>query len=247
MSDNGENSKKIKHTDVDKKKSSLVINYEKKAEEKKVEDQPKKKVKKRRKKDQNAPSEELEEFKEQLEQLKGIKKFFKTELSKSLLTGIKLFDKINLKYFGRRRKKDKQKTEADIEVKKTEIVEEKFTFTSLISLNVIFTDNKKIPLYLPAKQQIGMYAQNDEVLYSATIGKIFDVLRETAQKLKRSPIPEQGKYEGIPLNEVFAQISEKEVLEFLFYVKRFPSKYIGKNYRFSESFAAWIMSGTPDK
>jgi hypothetical protein len=41
-------------------------------------------------------------------------------------------------------------------------------------------------------------------------------------------------------------ITDDEIYNFLFYVKKFPSKYIGKNYRISESFAAWVMSGTPE-
>ena len=48
------------------------------------------------------------------------------------------------------------------------------------------------------------------------------------------------------MNEVMERISEEEVMRFLNYVQNFPRGYVGKNFRITESFAGWVVSGTPD-
>jgi hypothetical protein len=76
--------------------------------------------------------------------------------------------------------------------------------------------------------------------------EIHKAFQEVAIKAKGLPTPETGLFAGIPMESVMENASEREILLFLNYVKRFPRGYTGKNFRITESFAGWVISGTPD-
>lgn len=255
---------KLKNADVDKKSSSLILNYSSddaeakpsspEKSEKKEQDpaKPKSKVKKKSKTKTLSKVNEIEEknrneLKEQVETIKNIKNFLNMEVSTLVNIGIQLIKRINIKIFGSKIPEKEKVKEEEQEVQEEQPTEEikPFSFKDLIDMNIIFTDNKRRPLYFATKKG-SMYTQNDEILTVATMSKIVDVFRETGEKLKKVPVPDKGFYKDVPMNEIMKNITEDEIFQFLFYVRKFPSKYVGKNYRVSESFAAWVMSGTPD-
>lgn len=260
--------KKLKSSDIDKSKSSLVLNYEneeeKKAEKSSIDfkvdkgeklegtentTNTKTKSKKKNKKKTSAEVEEKleknkEEFDKQINTLKNITSFLGKRFSSILNMGIGIIKKVNTRFFGKKYD-EPEEVEVVEEVVPEPEVEEPFSFKTFIDMNLIFTDNKKKPLYIAPKKTEGMYTQNDDILTAATIDKIIDVFKETAEKMKKDPVPEAGFYKGVPLSQVLRNIDQEQLYQFLFYVRRFPAKYIGQNYRISESFAAWVMSGTP--
>ena len=63
---------------------------------------------------------------------------------------------------------------------------------------------------------------------------------------RRIPTPTGGIYAGIPMDQVMEHITEEEIMRFLGYVHNFPRGYVGKSFRITESFAGWVVSGTPD-
>jgi len=247
--------KKASETSTSNKKESLVKkenketkkNIENKSETKKTKETKKKKIKDEEIDTPIFDDDEDESF----EEFRSVKKIFNKQASLLVSIGAKVLSnftkRLNKKLFKGKGKLESSKKE-EIEVQEEvqeELKEVVFSINALIDMNVIFTDNQKKALYQPIKK--GFYSQSDEILNKATISKIVDVFHETARKLKKVPVPDKGVYNSIPLNEVLANISEDEIIKFLNYVRKFPSKYIGQNYRISESFAAWVMSGAPNE
>lgn len=124
---------------------------------------------------------------------------------------------------------------------------EKVSFVELAEKNIIFCDNRKRPLY-NIEQMRDKYGRtaSEEVLSPMIMERIIQAFHEVAPKAKAIPTPSTGIYTNIPMNEVMERISEEEVMRFLNYVQRFPRGYVGKNFRITESFAGWVVSGTPD-
>jgi hypothetical protein len=124
---------------------------------------------------------------------------------------------------------------------------EKISFLELAEKNIIFCDNRKRPLY-SLEQLRGKhgYTASEEVIAPMIFEGIIQAFQEVAPKAKAIPTPQTGHYAGTPMDQVMENISEEEILVFLNYVKRFPRGYVGKNFRITESFAGWVVSGTPD-
>jgi hypothetical protein len=139
--------------------------------------------------------------------------------------------------------------EPDNEPKEKDTSETKkpLTFLELAEKNIIFTDNKKNPLYtLEMLKGKSGYVASESVIAPMVMENIITAFHEVAPKAKGIPTPESGKYANIPMAQVMEDISEIDILEFLEYVRSFPRGYVGKNYRITESFAGWAVSGTPD-
>jgi len=124
---------------------------------------------------------------------------------------------------------------------------EKISFLELAEKNIVFCDNHKRPLYSLDKlrDKYGRTASED-VIGPHVFAEIHKAFQEVAIKAKGLPTPESGLFAGIPMESVMENASEREILLFLNYVKRFPRGYTGKNFRITESFAGWVISGTPD-
>ncbi len=124
---------------------------------------------------------------------------------------------------------------------------EKISFLELAEKNIVFCDNYKRPLYSLDKlrDKYGRTASED-VIAPYVFAEMHKAFQEVAIKAKGLPTPESGLFAGIPMESVMENATEREILLFLNYVKRFPRGYTGKNFRITESFAGWVISGTPD-
>lgn len=124
---------------------------------------------------------------------------------------------------------------------------DKVSFVELAEKNIIFCDNRKRPLYT-LEQMRGKhgYVASEEVLAPMILENIVQAFHEVAPKAKAIPTPSTGIYANIPMDQVMENISEESIMRFLNYVQRFPRGYVGKNFRITESFAGWVVSGTPD-
>jgi hypothetical protein len=124
---------------------------------------------------------------------------------------------------------------------------EKVSFLELAEKNIVFCDNRKRPLYT-LEQMRGKhgYTASEEVLAPMILQNIVEAFHEVAPKARAIPTPSSGIYANIPMDQVMENISDEEIMRFLNYVQRFPRGYVGKNFRITESFAGWVVSGTPD-
>ncbi|GIW21966.1 MAG: hypothetical protein KatS3mg068_0973 [Candidatus Sericytochromatia bacterium] len=113
--------------------------------------------------------------------------------------------------------------------------------------NIIFTDNRKRPLYtLEQLKDKSGYTASEAIVNPLIMENILNAFIEVAPKAKSIPTPETGKYAGIPMDQVMQNVTEEDIMEFLEYVRNYPRGYVGKNYRITESFAGWVVSGTPE-
>lgn len=121
------------------------------------------------------------------------------------------------------------------------------SFVALAEKNIIFTDNRKVPLYT-AEQMIGKngYSVSEAVVRPLIMEKILEAFQEVAPKAKAIPTPDKGLYAGRSMDDVMENLGEEDIDRFLSYVIKFPVGYAGKRYRITESFAGWVVSGTPD-
>lgn len=263
--------KKLKSSDVDKNKSSLVLKYEseninqnkvdssnnssnnKDSKNTSIENKISFDINKKSKKEKSSlddievkVTEKLIEFEGQFAAIQEATDIIGDKVADTINLLIKVIQKVNVKLFGWRQKEEEEVFHEDVVEEQENVVEEPFSFKQFMDMNIIFTDNKKKPLYNPPKKNEGMYTHNDDILNAAVIDKILDVFKETADVMKKDMTPETGFYQKIPLTRVLREVNEEELYHFLFYVRRYPAKYAGKKYRISESFAGWVMSGTPD-
>lgn len=123
----------------------------------------------------------------------------------------------------------------------------KVSFLELAEKNIIFCDNRKRPLYT-LEQMKGKhgYTVSEDVIAPMILEEITRAFHEVAPKAKAIPTPTSGIYAGIPMDQVMEHITEEEIMRFLGYVHNFPRGYVGKSFRITESFAGWVVSGTPD-
>lgn len=150
---------------------------------------------------------------------------------------------------------EKNLVQAKVEVKQPEEVPEntpppppeKVSFLELAEKNIIFCDNRKRPLYT-LEQMKGKhgYTVSEDVIAPMILEEITKAFHEVAPKAKAIPTPTSGMYAGIPMDQVMEHITEEEIMRFLSYVHHFPRGYVGKSFRITESFAGWVVSGTPD-
>lgn len=223
------------------------------------------------KKPQKSEEEKIEEFTDKvtkiLDKVETLKTLFKTLFQKkstSTIENIKMgvakgklkflkpflpmiivIQKIQERFFSE--EEVVEEPEVKEEVKEPQEPRKPITFLELAEKNIIFTDNKKNALYT-LEQLRGKhgYVASDSVINPMVMENIINAFREVAPKAKAIPTPELGRYAGIPMTEVMENMSEDDVMMFLEYVRNFPRGYVGKNYRITESFAGWAVSGTPD-
>jgi hypothetical protein len=173
--------------------------------------------------------------------LKGKYKFLKP-----LLPLLIIVQKVNERWFNAKYGFEENNDDENEEKKPVES-KKQVTFLELAEKNIIFTDNRKKPLYtLEQLKDKSGYVASESVITPMVMENIINAFNEVAPKAKAIPTPESGKYAGIQMSEVMAGINEQDIIEFLEYVRNFPRGYVGKNYRITESFAGWAVSGTPD-
>ena len=172
----------------------------------------------------------------------------KLKFLKPLLPAIIIIQKLSERWGGKKEEEECDDSAENSNEKDVNVEPRKpLTFLELAEKNIIFTDNKKNALYsLEMLKGKNGYVASESVIAPMVMENIVNAFQEVAPKAKGIPTPETGKYAGIPMSEVMEEISEVDILEFLEYVRSFPRGYVGKNYRITESFAGWAVSGTPD-
>jgi len=185
-------------------------------------------------------------YSENLEKIKLLILKGKLSFLRPLLPLIIVVQKINEQWFNGQVTYEEDEEEPEKQVKKPS-VPKNISFLDLAEKNIIFTDNRKKPLYsLEQLKDKSGYVASETVITPMIMDNIIRAFAEVAPKARAIPTPESGKYAGIPMSEVMQNISEEDIIEFLVYVRNYPRGYVGKSYRITESFAGWAVSGTPE-
>lgn len=124
-----------------------------------------------------------------------------------------------------------------------EINAKQANYSDMLELNIVFTDNMKKALYKkkPNAPSVRMGAMEEDLIMSNAILAI----NECAEFTLELPNPTTGLYAGQRIYDIMANVTKEDVAIFLGFVKAFPGKYIGKEWKISETFATWLINNAP--
>ncbi|MGV3526056.1 MAG: hypothetical protein ACO1RX_17685 [Candidatus Sericytochromatia bacterium] len=116
-------------------------------------------------------------------------------------------------------------------------------FSDMLELNIVFTDNMKKALYKkkPGLASTRMGAMEEDLILSNALLAI----SECAEFTSELPNPATGLYAGQRIYDIMANVTKDDVAIFLGFVKAYPGKYIGKEWKISETFATWLINNAP--
>lgn len=130
----------------------------------------------------------------------------------------------------------------DIEEEVEEVKIKTATFSDMIELNIIFSDNYKNNLYNKnANPGFKLSKMEEELIMNMAI----EAIKECAEFTIELPPPTEGIYRDAPIHRVMEEVTNEDVYIFLGFVKGFPGKYIGKTWKISETFATWLINNSP--
>jgi CHAT domain-containing protein len=122
-------------------------------------------------------------------------------------------------------------------------------FSELAFMNILYADKDKVPLYSLQSILENDSRANEDSIYNS----IEEDLHAAYQKVKDRPALDArltqkaiaGRFKGRTALEVLRDATRKDIESFLLYVSAYPAGYMGRHLRFSESFAAWLVSNSP--
>ncbi|MFI5401431.1 MAG: hypothetical protein ACHQ1G_00625, partial [Planctomycetota bacterium] len=91
----------------------------------------------------------------------------------------------------------------------------------------------------------GLYRAETATSLDAFVRAAVEDMHAVAPLAEHLNAPVRGRYKGRACADVLAKAGPEDVLAFLDYVASFAGKYVGSEFRFSESFAAWVGGGAP--
>ncbi|MFH1197167.1 MAG: tetratricopeptide repeat protein [bacterium] len=125
----------------------------------------------------------------------------------------------------------------------------KSIFYELAMLNVILMNSSSDNYYdfrflldadSPELEKTILKLMVDDIKYSAVEWK--DYLESDSTFVK--PIS-SGKFKGMKVIEAMNASTEKDMMSFLLFVKSFPGKYMGDNWKINSTYVTWIINNTP--
>ncbi len=115
-------------------------------------------------------------------------------------------------------------------------------FSDMIELNIVFTDNMKKQLY---KRKPGMNQKLGAMEEDLILSNALLAISECAEFTADLPSPTTGLYAGQKIYDIMSNVTKDDAAIFLGFVKAFPGKYIGKEWKISETFATWLINNAP--
>ena len=115
-------------------------------------------------------------------------------------------------------------------------------FSDMLELNILFTDNMKKPLY---KKKPGMAQRMGAMEEDLILSNAMLAIAECAEFTTELPSPGTGIYAGKRIYDIMSNVTKEDVAIFLGFVKAYPGKYIGKEWKISETFATWLINNSP--
>lgn len=115
-------------------------------------------------------------------------------------------------------------------------------FSDMLELNIVFTDNMKKALY---KKKPGMAQRMGAMEEDLILSNALLAIAECAEFTTELPSPGTGIYAGKRIYDIMSNVTKEDVAIFLGFVKAYPGKYIGKEWKISETFATWLINNAP--
>jgi len=137
-----------------------------------------------------------------------------------------------------------EQEQAEMEAPEPEPIQAKTSsFSDMLELNIQFTDNMKKALYKkkPGMTQTKLGAMEEDLIMSNALLAISECAEFTAEL----PSPASGLYAGKKIYDIMSNVNKDDVAIFLGFVKAYPGKYIGKEWKISETFATWLINNAP--
>ena len=121
----------------------------------------------------------------------------------------------------------------------------------LAGQNIVFWDNQGYPLYsldeLCAAQDPRSSAKAKQlVLANRILDETLAAFQELSPDVRAIPMPTRGRYVNTPIDWLIEALTDQDILAFFAYVRRRPAGYAGRNFRITEAFTGWAVSGTPE-
>lgn len=117
------------------------------------------------------------------------------------------------------------------------------TFNDMLELNIIFMDNQRVPMYSLAQTRgTGRLGKLEEQFI---MDNAMQAIRECAEFTNDLPTPTAGPYANEPIRAIMEGVQATDIGRFMAFVKAFPGKYIGKQWKISETFATWLLNNAP--
>ena len=116
------------------------------------------------------------------------------------------------------------------------------SFSDMLELNILFTDNMKKALY---KKKPGMTQKLGAMEEDLIVSNALLAIAECAEFTAELPSPSTGIYAGKKIYDIMSNVNKDDVAIFLGFVKAYPGKYIGKEWKISETFATWLINNAP--
>ncbi|HEY9842239.1 MAG TPA: hypothetical protein V6D23_17375 [Candidatus Obscuribacterales bacterium] len=112
----------------------------------------------------------------------------------------------------------------------------------MLKLDIIYTDNLQKALY---KKKPGMAQRMGAMEEDLILSNAMLAIAECAEFTAELPSPGTGIYAGKRIYDIMSNVTKEDVAIFLGYVKAYPGKYIGKEWKISETFATWLINNAP--
>lgn len=126
-------------------------------------------------------------------------------------------------------------------------IERSDIFSKITLLNIRFLDNNKKPIVHP--RTVFRYNSKEletdiynQLLFS--VKEIYDMFKDepeyqSTEKIKR------GRFRGITWMEAMGKSSPDDLKAFLGFVRNYPGKYMGTEWKISETYATWLLNNAP--
>lgn len=121
------------------------------------------------------------------------------------------------------------------------------TITNSANKAIMMLDNYRQPLY--NSRYLYYYADslsNKEIsgMLKMQVEEVADMIKEDSAEYKEMKYY-KGIFGGKNLIEAMDKTTDNDLRLFLAFVNEFPRKYMGEAYKFSETYATWIINSTP--
>ncbi len=129
------------------------------------------------------------------------------------------------------------------------LIEDRSVFFSFVQLAINFLDVDDEPIF---HRNMVLY-DDGPALRDSLVADLLAAVHETADLIQPMVIDnpqwdidiEGGRFAGSKMIDAMAQSNAEDVYNFLRFVDSFPGKYLGKDWRISETYATWLINDAP--
>lgn len=120
-------------------------------------------------------------------------------------------------------------------------------FKSLGTYNISFSDMSRTPFY---NQLELLYEMNEEekdfliYLFKKDVVETVATLKDLKNPTLENALTD-GKFKGLSVLKAMEQTTKLDIEMFLRFVTDFPGKYLGNTWKINETYATWVLNGTP--